>query len=149
MLVFFRFIKNKSFLFLKFYHKKIKINDLIKNFLKCKKIENLKSKSTITNYFENEDDEDVDDGLSFADTSTTDDLESFLNALKLSNLIKLFKVKNVSMQKLVNYGEDDLKNVGILDDYIRQLILNEIRKFHHKNWLSTSLLPTRYDMSPK
>lgn len=99
----------------------------------------------------------------FRKKDNDDEIQTFLNALKLSYLNKTFKSKNVTMKMLLSYGEQDLKNViflfynnikilkiiskkvGVFDDYVRQLIVNEVKKFHHKNWLSSSLVPVKHE----
>ena len=41
----------------------------------------------------------------------TDDLENFLNSLKLNNLLKLFKSNKIAMRDLLNCSDHDLKDV--------------------------------------
>ena len=47
----------------------------------------------------------------FSEKTIVEDLESFLNTLKLSNLIVLFKMNNVSIKDLLNYTDEDMKKV--------------------------------------
>jgi len=48
-------------------------------------------------------------------------MEIFLNALKLSNLVKIFKQNNVSMKDLLEYKEQDLKNVNKTSNLIKKI----------------------------
>ncbi|CAF0769908.1 unnamed protein product [Brachionus calyciflorus] len=125
------------------------IKDLIQNYLKAKKIETLKQQNKLSEFFENDNENNFSSEDSFAPKKKeNDEMEIFLNALKLSNLAKIFKQNNISMKDLLEYKEPDLKNVGIFDEYVRQLIVSEVKKFHHRNWLSSSLIPVKNDSTP-
>jgi hypothetical protein len=53
-----------------------------------------------------------------------DDLESFLSALKLTNLRDLFKINKVSLKDLANFNDDNLKNVN--DFILKNLIKKKV-----------------------
>lgn len=91
--------------------------------------------------------EDDECGFNQKGKSSTQDLETFLNALNLNNTINNFRSNNITMIELLNFDDADLKTIGITDSYARELILYEAKRFHQKNWRSSSLIPIRKDFS--
>jgi ankyrin repeat protein len=134
---------------------------LIKRFIKVQKLEQSdtkinksSSKSNLLELVLSEFDEDPNEEFnsmihSNNNKSLNDDdgLETFLSGIKLKNLAKLFKSKDISLKSLLNLSDADLTEIGILDLKIRKVILDEIKKFHKANWKSISLIPVKDNLS--
>lgn len=127
------------------------VKKLIKRYIRVKQNDNIKNNNDLLrmNGIDFEDDEDLlddDDGLVKRNINTkANSLEAFLNALKLGDRLYNFISNDISMDKLLNFDEEDLIKIGISDCYERELILYELKRFHQKNWKSSSMVPIRQD----
>ena len=66
-------------------------------------------------------------------------IDEFLQKIKLSKYIDIFKEEEVTMDILKTFNDDDLKNIGIDKYGPRKQILNAIASLEHKGKIFYSI----------
>ena len=66
-------------------------------------------------------------------------IEEFLQNIELSKYIEIFKEEEVTMDILLTFNDDDLKNIGIDKYGPRKKILNSITSLEHQGKIFYSI----------